>query len=258
MMPAAAFGAAPARATALGRLHPATRLALLLLAVLLCLLAPWPAVAALGVALSAQVAASGLGPRGQWRQARPWLPMALLALAVHTVTTTSAAPLGHPSWAGAAAGARALARLFASLAALAAYLRSGSLDELVAGVTWWLSPLRRAGVAVDDLGLAVAVACGTVPQVLGEGRRLRAVDDLRRHGPAAAGARRPRASWLARARLVAPLLETMARRADALEPALRGRRPRPAGRGNPQAGEWALLASALAATATLLVMRGGR
>jgi energy-coupling factor transporter transmembrane protein EcfT len=241
----------------LAGLHPATRLGLLAPALAVALVAPWPVVAAQALLLAAVVAAGGLGARAQWRLLRPWLPMALLALAVHTLTTTSAAPLGHPSWSGLAAGGRALLRLVASLAALGAWLRSGSLEEMVTGVAWWLAPLRRAGLAPADLGLAVAVACGTVPQVLGEGRRLRAVDDLRRH---AAGARRNRWRWpwLDRARLVAPLLETLARRAEALEPALRGRRPAIAGTGQPRATEWLLLATGLAVAAAAIMLRGGR
>lgn len=256
MIPAASFGPAPARRFPLARLHPAIRLGLLVPALALALGGWWPVVAALAAGLAGLLAACGLDARAQWRLLRPWWPMALLALAVHALTTTAAAPLGHPSWAGVAAGARALLRLGASLAALAVWLRSGSLDELVGGVAWWLAPLRRAGVATDDLGLAVAVACGTVPQVLGEGRRLRAVDELRRHAPGT-GRGRWRPAWLDRARLVAPLLETVARRADALEPALRGRRPAGAPRGRPRAAEWALLGAGCAAAAAAIALRGG-
>jgi len=257
VIPGASFGPAPARRFPLARLHPAIRLGLLAPTLALALGGSWPVVAALTAGLAGLLAACGLGARAQWRLLRPWWPMALLALSVHALTTTTAAPLGHPSWAGLAAGGRALLRLAASLAALAVWLRSGSLDDLVGGVAWWLAPLRRAGVATDDLGLAVAVACGTVPQVLGEGRRLRAVDELRRHAPGAARGRwRP--GWLDRARLVAPLLETAARRVDALEPALRGRRPAVAGRGRPRAAEWALLGAGCAAAAAGIILRGGR
>lgn len=256
MIPAAAFGPAPARRSPLGGLHPAIRLGLLAPALVVALAAPWPVVAAQAALLAGLLAAGGLGAAAQWRLARPWLPMALLALAVHALTTTSAAPLGHPSWAGVAAGGRALLRLAASLAALGAWLRSGTLEEMVAGIAWWLAPLRHAGLAPADLGLAVAVACGTVPQVLGEGRRLRAVDDLRRHA-AGAGPTRWRWPWLDRARLVAPLLETLARRAEALEPALRGRRPAGGTGGRPRAAEWLLLAGAAAGAAAAIRLRGG-
>jgi len=264
MINAAAFEAAPTKATFLAALHPATRLGWLALFVAVAMAAPWPAVAVLAAALAASLAATGLGVGAQARLLRPWLPMAALALLVHTLTTTVAAPLGHPSWAGAGAGLRALLRLGATLAALATYLRSGSLDDLVAGLGWWLRPLGRAGLSVDDLSLSVAVACGTVPQVIGEGRRLQTVTRLRRHihletpGRPAAFRMRPWSGWLDRARLVVPLLETLGRRAETMELALRGRRPAAAAGRGPRAGEWALLGSGLLAAAALVLLGGGR
>jgi energy-coupling factor transporter transmembrane protein EcfT len=188
--------------------------------------------------------------------------MAVLALLVHTLTTTTGAPLGHPSWAGVAAGGRALLRLAASLALLAVYLRSGSLDDLVAGLGWWLRPFGRLGLPVEDLGLAVAVACGTVPQVVGEGRRLQAVADLRGHSAAGrGGVRRTRRQlpwyrWLDRTRLVVPLLESLGRRAETLELALRGRRPSLATARGPRAREWAVLGTGVVAVLALLLRKG--
>lgn len=262
MIHAAAFGLRPARPTVLGTLHPAVRLGWLVLAATATLVAPWPVVAALAALLAALLRRTGCSLPAQARLLRPWLPMALLALLVHTLTTTSAAPLGHPSWAGVLAGLRALLRLAAGLAALATYQRSGSLDDLVAGLGWWLRPLERAGLAVDDLGLAVAVACGTAPQVIGEGRRLQAVTRLRRATPPATGLARwrrggPWAGFLDRARLVVPLLETLARRAETMEIALRGRRPTGANVGRPRAREWAQLGTGAAAVAALVLLRGG-
>lgn len=262
MINAAAFGTAPARPTFLSGLHPAMRLAWLVLVAVATLAGPWPVAAMAVPLLAVALQRSGLGLRAQARLLRPWLPMAFLAVLVHTLTTTAAAPLGHPSWAGVLAGLRALLRLAAGLAALATYQRSGSLDDLVAGLGWWLRPLGRAGLAVDDLGLAVAVACGTVPQVMGEGRRLQAVTRLRRtaHGPDRGARRTRRAPWdgaLDRARLVVPLLETLARRADTMEIALRGRRPAGLAVGHPGAREWALLGTGLVAVAALILLRGG-
>ncbi len=263
MIHAAAFDATPARPTFLGRLHPAVRLGWLVLVVVVTFAAPWPAAATLATLLVALLARSGMGLRAQARLLRPWAPMALLALLVHTLTTTAAAPLGHPSWAGVLAGLRALLRLAAGLAALAAYQRSASLDDLVAGLGWWLRPLARIGLAVEDLGLAVAVACGTVPQVIGEGRRLQAVTRLRRATPPTSGAgrrrrTRPWAGVVDRARLVVPLLETLARRAETMEIALRGRRPAAARVGHPRLREWAPLGTGLAAVVAMFLLRGGR
>ena len=263
MIHAAAFGWAPSRRTFPAALHPATRLAWLALVVTASLLGPWPVAAAITALMTALLVRSGLGLRSQARLLRPWLPMALLALIVHTLTTTAAAPLGHPSWAGVLAGLRALLRLAAGLAALATYQRSGSLDDVVAGLGWWLRPLGRAGLAVDDLALAVAVACGTVPQVLGEGRRLQAVTRMRRAAPPVAGSirrprRRPWDGLLDRASLVVPLLETLARRAETMEVALRGRRPTGPAVGRPRGREWAQLGTAVAAAVALVLLRGGR
>jgi energy-coupling factor transporter transmembrane protein EcfT len=264
MINAAAFAAPPPRPTFLTALHPATRLGWLALLVAVAMAAPWPAVAVLAVGLAVALAGTGLRAGAQLGLLRPWLPMAALALLVHTLTTTAAAPLGHPSWAGAGAGLRALLRLGATLAVLAVYLRSGSLDDLVAGLGWWLRPLGRVGLSVDDLSLSVAVACGTVPQVIGEGRRLQTVTRLRRHlhdgtkRRAAAFGLRPWNGWLDRARLVVPLLETLGRRAETLELALRGRRPAAVAGGGPRAGEWAWLGTGLLTAAALMLLRGGR
>jgi energy-coupling factor transporter transmembrane protein EcfT len=263
VIPGAAFAAAPTRATRLGSLHPAVRLAWLVVGVVLAMTAPWPAVAALAALACLGLASAGLGAGAQARRLRPWLPMAALALLVHTLTTTAAAPLGHPSWAGAAAGARALLRLGATVAMLNLHLRTGSLDDLVAALGWWLQPLARLGLRVDDLGLAVAVACGTVPQVVGEGRRLQAVGRLRGHaaGLTTGGGRRQRwrpwRRWLEDARLVVPLLETLARRAETLELALRGRRPLVAVAGAPRLRDWALLGAGMLAAVALGLPPGG-
>lgn len=254
MIPAAAFGEVSARARRPGVWHPATRLAALLLALVVVLTADWRVVAPTAALLVRGLVVTGLGARAQLRQLRPWLPMAALALLIHTLTTTAAAPLGQPSWAGAAAGLRALLRVGASLAALGLYVRSGTLGDLVTGLGWWLSPLRRVGVRAEDLGLVLAVACGTVPQVIGEGRRLRAVDELRRQGP---GGRTRRHAWLARAQLVVPLLETLIRRAETLELALRGRRPAVTAAGGPRRREWALLTAGLAFTVASVLLRKG-
>jgi energy-coupling factor transporter transmembrane protein EcfT len=107
------------------------------------------------------------------------------------------------------------------------------LDDLVLGVGWWLRPFRRAGLRTDDLGLMMAVAMGTAPVVLGEGRRISAVTTMRQSVPALGETKRQNSTWVgkrfrgivARARVVVPLLENLARRAEALTLSLRHRRP---------------------------------
>ncbi len=230
MINGASFAVSALRPTPLSAPHPATRLAGLVLALVTAMVAGPVTLAVLLVMVAALLAWTGLSARQQLAAQRPWASVALLVLAVHTLTTVTAAPLGHPSWAGLLAGIRALARVAASVGLLGLYLRVASLDDLIAGTSWWLGPWRRFGVPVDDLGLMLAVALGTAPVVLGEGRRIEMVVRLRR-GAARAG----RGNFVSRrierivdrARLVVPLLETLARRAEALSLSLRRRRPQP-------------------------------
>jgi len=168
---------------------------------------------------------TGLDAGRQLRALTPWWSVALLVMAVHILTTTEAAPLGRPSWAGAVAGLVALTRVAGSAAWLAVLMRTVPLDELVSAVRWWFRPLRRLGLRDEDLPLMLVVALGTAPTVLGEARRIEAVVRLRQ-GSATANYRR---NWMSRvrnrARVVVPLLETLMRRAEALGLSLRRRRP---------------------------------
>lgn len=188
--------------------------------------------AGMALTLMTALAWTGMGPRRQLAALKPWAPVAVLVVVVHTFTTVGAAPLGHPSVAGALAGGKALLRVACSVGCLGLYLRVTPLDDLVVGVSWWLRPARRAGVCTDDLGLMLAVAMGTAPVVLGEGRRIEAVVTMRR---SVAGGGKGVSPWyrlknyfrraVGRARVVVPLLENMARRAEALSLSLRHRRP---------------------------------
>ncbi len=232
MLNGASFAVSELRPTALDRTHPATRLAGLILALASGMVADPVGLVVLLVLVVLALVWTGLGLGRQLAALRPWLPVAALVMVVHTLTTVAAAPLGHPSVAGVWAGLRALSRVATSVALLGLYLRIASLDDLIVGVGWWLSPLRRLGLAVDDLGLTLAVALGTAPVVLGEGRRIEMVVRLRRSGTNGA-----MGGWLKRwtqriidrARLVVPLLETLGRRAEALSLSLRRRRPTTSG-----------------------------
>lgn len=251
MMPAGA-AAAPARDWWLGRLHPAARGAALPLLVATCLAVPAWAVAPLLLLLAAGLARSGLGWRRQLGTLWPWWPLALLALGVHTVTAVSAAPLGHPSVTGLLRGLAALGRAAAMVAGLGLLGRMFSLADLVAALAWWGRLLMRRSVDPGRLGLVLAVALGTIPTALAEGRRIQTALAMRRAGAvpvdvpadAAGGAlagataapppapRRRRAPrwWRAaldRASVVVPLLEGLFRRAESLSLALRWRLPQP-------------------------------
>lgn len=233
MIPGAVTAACRPRRVRLPGLHPVLRLGVLVLAVASCLAAAPVALAPLAALVALGLARTGLPLGDQLRSLRPWLPVAIFILAVHVLTTTAAAPLGRPSWAGAWAGLTALLRVAASVGCLALYGRIASLDETVGALRWWLRPLEKLGFPGEDLGLVLAVALGTAPVVAGEGRRIETAVRLRRSGPAAAGTAGQPASlprrWLIRlldrARVAVPLMEALARRAETLSLSLRSRRP---------------------------------
>ncbi len=234
MINGSAFAAAGLSPSPLSRLHPAVRLGGLLLGLVTCMVAGPVLLAAMLVALIVAMLGTGLDAGHQWRALRPWAAVGILVVLVHTFTSTWAAPLGRPSAAGFLAGLGALGRVICSVAWLGLYLRVTPLDDLVVGAGWWLGPLQKLGLPTADLPLMLAVALGTAPAVLGEGRRIEAVVRLRRTGPAGAAPpapgrlRRWRRDLTDRARVVVPLLESLVRRAEALSLSLRHRRPDPA------------------------------
>lgn len=232
MIPGAAFAPHRLRARSLPVMHPVTRLGTLFLGLATCLMASQGVLVFTLLILIYLLAVTGLGPRAQLASLRPWLPMGLIILVIHTLTTTAAAPMGVPSWAGAMAGLQSLLRVGCTVGWLALYTRTSSLDDLVGGVRWWLRPLEKLGFPGENLGLVLAIALGTAPVVLGEGRRIETVVRLRRTGPATGSGGRP-GPWLTRqfhrqldrARVVVPLVESLGRRAEALSLSLRARRP---------------------------------
>lgn len=232
MIPGAAFSSSQLQANILLKVHPVLRLGGLLLGLASCLMAAPLLLLILLVTLAAALRSTGLRLRSQLGALRPWLPMALIILLVHTLTTTAAAPLGTPSAAGLLAGLRALLRVGCTVGFLALYTRTTSLDDLVSGVRWWLRPLEKLGFSGQNLGLVLAVALGTAPMVLGEGRRIETAVRLRRSGPA--GGESLSRGWslkrlmrrqMDRVHIVVPLMESMGRRVEALSLSLRSRRP---------------------------------
>ena len=189
MIPASTFSTTVLRPTVLARVHPVVRLGGVVLGLAGSLMAGTIFLGLMAVVLAWWLDRTGLNPLRQLAVLRPWLWAGALVLLVHTFTSTWAAPLWHPSWAGLSAGIKALARVAVSIGWLGLYLRTSSLDELVLGVRWWLRPLAGLGLPTENLGLVLAVALGTAPGVLGEGRRIETVVRLRRTG---SGARSPR------------------------------------------------------------------
>ncbi len=220
-MPAAAFSGGRIRNRRVLNLHPATKLGACVLAVAGCFLVPAPLPLLLAPALAGALVFAGVDAGHLVRTARPWWPVALLVVLVHTLTTVEAAPLGHPSWLGVGNGLLALARVSASVLCLAYFFLATPLGELSDSLHWWLRPLRPLGANTTYLGLVLAVALGTAPQVLAEGRRIDAVVRLRRGGTVS--------RWPSRlidlGYLVVPLLESVFRRADGLTLSVRRRLP---------------------------------
>ncbi len=227
MIDAAGFGQTRVRETLLSRRHPAVRIGILGLGLGTAWAGGWWTAGLLLVTAASALAAAGWPPGRQLGQLRPWWPVALLVLAVHLLTATAAAPLGHPSWLGLQRGLLAVVRLTGAVLFLGLFLRSTGPDDLVTGLGWWLAPLGRLGVPVGDLGLVVSVALGSVGPVVGEGKRLEAVVRLRRASGRQGG--RSLRNWLDRLRLrtemIVPLLEGLARKADSTALTLAGRRP---------------------------------
>jgi energy-coupling factor transporter transmembrane protein EcfT len=223
------------------------------LALLTCLTVSPLGLVVMAAGLVAALGWTGMKPGQQLTALRPWAPVALLVIVVHTFTSTWAAPLWHPSVAGALAGVKALLRVVCSVGCLGLFLRVTPLDDLVIGVSWWLRPFRFLGIRTDDLGLVVAVALGTAPVMLGEGRRIEAVVTMRQAAPGRAGSPTGRSPFdrffkrmVTRALVVVPLVEILARRAEALTLSLKHRRPDPVDAGRVPVGQllflgiWAL------------------
>lgn len=254
MIPTAAVP--PDRAWWLARLHPATRLGALPLALLTCLAAPaWFLPPLLGLT-AAGLWRSGLPWRALGRSLAAWWPVAALVVTIHAFTTVSAAPLGHASWTGAWRGVVAVARVMASLICLRLLARTLALGDLVAALAWWGFG-RLDGAAATRLGVLLAVALGAVPAVVAEGGRVTAALRLRQGRRQAGG---PARRWWRRTvestRLPLPLLEGLFRRAEALTLSLRGRLPQPAQLGPPPWRQIAALAVWLVTLVALACWRG--
>jgi len=197
---------------------------MVVLGIITSLVASGPLLIGMIILLVSSLLWTGLNPATQWQAMKPWIPVGLFVLAVHVFTTTAAAPLGVPSWGGLRAGMLALSRIGLSLGWLALFARLKSLDDLVRAVRWWLRPLEKIGLPTGQLALVLAVALGTVPGVMSEGRRVEAVLRMRRASPEGAGVSRWR-RFLDRVLVVVPLMESLLRRAEVLSLSLRTRQP---------------------------------
>jgi len=222
MIPAASQLWTPVDPLPLSTLHPASRVGAGVLAVLTALLAPPPLLLPLAMVIAWLLHRGGLQGAGLGGWLRAWWPVALVIVAIHTLTTTAAAPLGQPSLTGALRGGLALARLAVMLGSMALLSRVLPLPDLVVALGWWLRPLRRLGVDTRHLGVTLAVALGTAPRTQAEAGRILACMRLR----TADGRPRRGLRLRERLRVVPPLMEGLARRGETLPLALAGRLPR--------------------------------
>jgi energy-coupling factor transporter transmembrane protein EcfT len=224
LIPAASQIWIPTESLPMQTLHPACRLGLGVLAIMTAVLGPPSSLLPLFVAIGWLLARAGVDGRRLASSLIAWWPIVLLVLAVHTFTTTAAAPLGHPSLLGLARGGLALVRVGAMVAALMLLMRLLPLPDLVQAFGWWLRPLRVFGVDTRHVGVTLAVAVGTAPRTRSEADRILACLRLRRSDG------RPRRGFRLRERLqvLPPLMEGLARRAETLPLALAGRLPRTA------------------------------
>jgi energy-coupling factor transporter transmembrane protein EcfT len=224
VIPGIASSSPVLRKTRLDRLDPATLLAMVVLGIISSLVASDLVLVAMVLVLFLALVLTGLGFSDLSRAFVPWVPMILFILTLHVFTTTAAAPLGHPSWGGLGAGIRALAKVGTSLGWLALFARLKSLDDLVRGVRWWLRPLEIVGFPSGQSALVLAVALGTVPAVMSEGRRVEAVLRMRRASSSGKKVSRWR-RFMDRVVVVVPLTESLLRRAEAFSLSLRTRQP---------------------------------
>lgn len=232
MIPGLAATSLAVRPTWLDHVDATTFLGMVVLGIISSLLASGPQLAVMIMVLVVVLLWTGLNPATQWHAMRPWLPVAVFVLVIHVFTTTNAAPLGHPSWGGLRAGVLALARIGLALGWLALFARLKSLDDLVRAVRWWLRPLDQVGFPTGHLALVLAVALGTVPQVMSEGRRVDAVLRMRRASATGETVSRWR-RYTDKVMVVVPLMESLLRRAEVLSLSLRTRQP---AAGQPLAG----------------------
>lgn len=212
MIPAASHAWRPIAHLPLGAWHPATRLLAAVLTVATAFLVPFPVVAVLALVLGRLLSVAGFRWMQVPRLVGAWWLVGGVVLVAHTISATDVAPLWSPSLVGLGRGGVVLVRLVLMLATIAVARRVLPLDDLIAAVGWCLGPLRRLGIDTRHLGLTMAVALGTAPQMQAEAERLHACLRLRR----APGRRGPWRALTERLRVVPPLMENLVRRAETL------------------------------------------
>jgi len=226
VIPGAAFVPGSITPVAITRVHSAIRLGGLILALATVMLLTPLALPVAMVVLGLALRWTGMFASEQGQLIKPWWPMAAIVLVVHTVTGCLAA--GQLVAAGVISGL------------LSFFLRVTSLEDTIDAVHFWLKPLHVFGVKPRNLGLVLAVALGTAPVVMEEGKRIRAVVRMRQAEVASPGLKTVMSRWwrslLEWGHVVLPVMESLGRRADNLTLSLATRMPVTSSEGNRTVG----------------------
>ena len=201
--------------------------------------------------LAAALLASRTPPTLVLRGLRPAAVVLAVSLLANALTL-----VGQPglSVAGLARGAMAVARVAVTVGLALVLSATTTPPALAEAIGWLMGPLRRLGVPVTDVSMAISVALRFVPLTAEELERIRCAQRSR-------GARVDEGGVVARLRgwgqLLVPLLVALFRRADELARAMCDRcytgsqtslveplRPR----------DWALLACGLAWAAAIVLL----
>lgn len=197
------------------RLDPRVKVVLLVALASACFVAPTPRGLALAaVALAVALVASRVPPTLVLRGLRPAAAVLAVALVANALTLA-----GRPgvSVAGLARGALAVGRVAVTVG-LALVLSATTLPPAVAeAIAWLMGPLRRVGVPVGDVSMAVSVALRFIPVTSEELGRIRCAQLSRGARLDEGGALRRLRGW---GQVLVPLVVTLFRRADELASAM--------------------------------------
>lgn len=154
----------------------------------------------------------------------PLAPILAFTMAMQAASFQEGPALAHIggfalTWRALAESERMLACLLALVLASVSFMRCTAVEELVALLRWLLRPLRMLGLRTDAFVLALSVALGFAPVLVGEFMRLRTAQMARLAD--FEGSLRARVA--AYARLFAPLLASSFSHADSLADAFLAR-----------------------------------
>lgn len=177
------------------------------------------------IVAAAAPAASGMTAREALRLLRPFAWLMAFILAFNALFSPSGEVLlacgpVTVTWGGIAFAAESAVRFACALLGTGSLMRTTSPTELTDAVECLMRPLSRIGVNVEAAALAVGMTFRFVPTLANEMGRIRTAQ-LARLAPLEEGSIASRA--VAHASVIAPLLSSALRRADALAYAIEAR-----------------------------------